>query len=243
MFKRKLQALGYPNPDVFNSSDEKHFRNIVIWLEDQKVRRYKIEERESLRNSSENDWDAMLKQYLADLDCPYSQASRPEILDWLLSLSVHLEFSEKAAIYKGESQSQQGQTVSNINPLENLDFTSDDFKTGVYQLADHLKVPRHPDHLITLEAVASLITEKFNAETIKDASTKFPSKGTPIDFTSLDFGLNIKESNLSQAAKSLRYLFIHDMRGLQTKINECLVAVQSLTANPKTDSKLGKVGF
>jgi hypothetical protein len=44
--------------------DDKHFRNIVIWLEDQKVRRYKIEERESLRNSTETEWGVMLKQYL-----------------------------------------------------------------------------------------------------------------------------------------------------------------------------------
>ena len=86
------------------------------------------------------------------------------------------------------------------------------------------------------------------------------------DCFSLDFGLDIKDPNVSQAAKALRYLFIHDMRGrmsliffnilnlifiynvfmfigLQTKINECLVQVQSLTANPKTDTKLGKVGY
>lgn len=89
------------------------------------------------------------------------------------------------------------------------------------------------------------------------------------DFCSFDFGLDIKRPNVSQAAKALRYLFIHDMRGitifyfvfyklllfvlylfhiattagLQTHINECIVAVQSLTANPKTDTKLGKVGY
>ena len=37
-------------------------------------------------------------------------------------------------------------------------------------------------------------------------------------------------------------MYIHDLRELQTKINECIVAVQTITANPKTDTKLGKVG-
>lgn len=37
-------------------------------------------------------------------------------------------------------------------------------------------------------------------------------------------------------------LYIQDLRELQTKANELIVACQSLTANPKTDTKLGKVG-
>ena len=61
--------------------------------------------------------------------------------------------------------------------------TSEDFKQGVNQLADLLKVPRHLDHLITLEAITTLIKDKFNLETLKEASTKFPSQGTPIDFS------------------------------------------------------------
>jgi len=40
----------------------------------------------------------------------------------------------------------------------------------------------------------------------------------------------------------LRLLFIHDLRDLQTKINECIVSLQTVTANPKTDTALGKVG-
>lgn len=48
---------------------------------------------------------------------------------------------------------------------------------------------------------------------------------------------------LKHAAKILRMLYIQDLRNLQTKANEMIVKAQNVTANPKTDTKLGKVGF
>ncbi len=47
---------------------------------------------------------------------------------------------------------------------------------------------------------------------------------------------------VSEAAKILRLLYINDLRKLQTQINEAIVSVQTVTANPKTDTRLGKVG-
>lgn len=47
----------------------------------------------------------------------------------------------------------------------------------------------------------------------------------------------------TEAAKIMRLLHIRDLRDLQNGINEAIVKVQALTANPKTDTKLGKVGF
>jgi RLL motif-containing protein 1 len=46
----------------------------------------------------------------------------------------------------------------------------------------------------------------------------------------------------NDVAKIVRLLHIHELRDLQTCINEAIVAVQALTANPKTDQRLGKVG-
>jgi RLL motif-containing protein 1 len=40
----------------------------------------------------------------------------------------------------------------------------------------------------------------------------------------------------------LRLLYIRELRDLQNSANEAIVAVQALTADPKTDTKLGKVG-
>ena len=55
-------------------------------------------------------------------------------------------------------------------------------------------------------------------------------------------GYNMGDAALNNAAKVLSILYIQDLRELQTKINEAIVAVQNITANPKTDTKLGKVG-
>ncbi|KAF6029894.1 hypothetical protein EB796_011793 [Bugula neritina] len=45
-----------------------------------------------------------------------------------------------------------------------------------------------------------------------------------------------------EAVKILRLLHIQNLRQLQSQINEALVIVQNVTANPKTDQRLGKIG-
>ena len=41
---------------LFFVTDEKGFRGMIVWLEDQKVRHYKIEDRAALRNIESQDW-------------------------------------------------------------------------------------------------------------------------------------------------------------------------------------------
>jgi RLL motif-containing protein 1 len=48
---------------------------------------------------------------------------------------------------------------------------------------------------------------------------------------------------LDNAVRVLRLLNIVELRDLQTAINEIIVAVQNVTADPKVDARLGKVGF
>lgn len=59
----------------------------------------------------------------------------------------------------------------------------------------------------------------------------------------MNLGFDLNDSVLNQAAKVLRLLHVQNLRQLQTQINELIVAVQNVTANPKTDTKLGKVGI
>lgn len=43
-------------------SDETQYRNCIVWLEDQKIRHYKIEERGNLRNIPSSDWPKAFHQ-------------------------------------------------------------------------------------------------------------------------------------------------------------------------------------
>lgn len=45
-----------------------------------------------------------------------------------------------------------------------------------------------------------------------------------------------------RAARSLKLLYLDDQKQLQLKVNEIISTIQSITANPKTDSKLLSTG-
>lgn len=58
----------------------------------------------------------------------------------------------------------------------------------------------------------------------------------------LVLGLDTGDVVLNNAARVLRLLHIEELRKLQTAINETIVSIQVITADPKTDERLGQVG-
>ena len=66
-FKRKLRALGHPNPDKVDAQKENQFRDLVIWLEDQKIRHYTIDDRRALRDTNSQEWKVTFDKYSTDL--------------------------------------------------------------------------------------------------------------------------------------------------------------------------------
>lgn len=234
--------------DSFNVGSTSDFRALVVWLEDQKIRHYPIEERAALRQVDSPDWDITFQKYLADNSCPPQISSdRKSTCEWLLGLAVRLEYSDNAEKYNtitGESvlsMKKKAPEIIRSNPLDNLDFESDDFKAGVISLAKMLKVIPHPDHLVTLRAVSRVIRKYLSRDAIKNKEYKSKGgKSFPLEESKLGFDTNDPVMNM--ALKTLRLLYVQDLRDLQTRINETIVAVQSVTANPKTDTRLGKVG-
>lgn len=131
--------------------------------------------------------------------------------------------------------------VVQANPLDKLDFDSEDFKAGVSKLAQLLKVPEHPNHLVTLKAVSLVVKSKLTGEAM--VQEKSPStRKAYITIEDVELGFDTGDKVLNRAAKILSLLHINDMRLLQTEINRLIVEAQSITANPKTDTTLGKVG-
>ncbi|GAB1298793.1 RNA transcription, translation and transport factor protein [Apodemus speciosus] len=276
MFRRKLTALDYHNPSGFNCKDETEFRNFIVWLEDQKIRHYKIEDRGNLRNIHSSDWPKFFEKYLRDVNCPFKIQDRQEAIDWLLGLAVRLEYGDNAEKYKDlapDNKKNTDNAAKNAEPLINLDVNNPDFKAGVMALANLLQIQRHDDYLVMLKAIRILVQERLTQDAVAKANqtkeihsglfegyggfqgqlflgglltdTRNPSlwcQGLPVALDKHILGFDTGDAVLNEAAQILRLLHIEELRELQTKINEAIVAVQAIIADPKTDHRLGKVG-
>ncbi|KAF0304134.1 RNA transcription, translation and transport factor protein [Amphibalanus amphitrite] len=226
--------------------DQAQLRSVALWLEEQKIRHLAAEARGPLRQLDSDQWPAAYQQYLQQLAAPVSGEDAPGALDWLLGRAVRLSYGDNLKKYQsvqgnGTAERANAPKVPSQNPLDNLDFNSADFVSGVERLASILDVPSHPDHLVTLEAVCSLVSERLNSQALADPS-QIVVKGTAFPLDEADLGFDTGDPVLNRAAKVLRLLYIRDLRQLQTAINEILVAVQNLIADPRTDTRLGKVG-
>lgn len=243
MFRRKLSALDYHNPAGFNCRDETEFRNFIVWLEDQKIRHYKIEDRGNLRNIHSDDWPKSFEKYMKDVNCPFKIQERQETVDWLLGLAVRLEYGDNADKYKDstpDGAKNTDNTAKIAEPLINLDVNNPDFKAGVMALANLLQIQRHDDYLVMLKAIRILVQERLTQDAIAKASQS--KEGLPVALEKHILGFDTGDAVLNEAAQILRLLHIEELRELQTKINEAIVAVQAIIADPKTDHRLGKVG-
>uniref|UniRef100_A0A3B4WHH0 RNA transcription, translation and transport factor protein n=1 Tax=Seriola lalandi dorsalis TaxID=1841481 RepID=A0A3B4WHH0_SERLL len=234
MFRRKLTALDYHNPDGFDCKDETQFRNCIVWLEDQKIRHYKIEDRGDLRNIPSSEWPKAYQKYLQDVNCPFGVQEKQEAVDWLLGLAVRYEYGDNGEKMKSNYHLNSDKA---IDPLVNLDSNSPDFKAGVTALSNILKIQRHDDYLVMLKVRRLLVWLQPHSCVFSS-----PLQGIPVALDKHILGFDTGDATLNEAAQILRLLHIEELRELQTKINEAIVAVQAIIADPKTDHRLGKVG-
>ena len=58
----------------------------------------------------------------------------------------------------------------------------------------------------------------------------------------MPLGFTTGDAVVDEAAKVLRLLHLAELRDLQTRVNELITAAQNVTAAPRTDSSLARVG-
>ena len=259
MFRRKLKALDYHSADNIDPSNPQDVKAMIVWLEDQKIRHYKIEEREDLRTNTGDNWTTSFRKYLTDLECPHDvNTNFPAAVDWLLGVAIRYEYGDaaqqdpdlKCGLVAPDVAQKPPHSVCPAPSKSALDIDPHDetFGAGVRALAKILQVTPHPDPSVLLEAVRIVIEEKLSQEALEAAKMTKPEedsmkgKEKQFEITAEECGFDLGDPVLSEAAKVMRLLHIQELRHLQTHINELIVSVQAITANPKTDQSLGKVG-
>ncbi|CDW53401.1 RLL domain containing protein [Trichuris trichiura] len=250
MFKRKLTVLQYPWQGKVNVEDDMEFRRLVSWLENQKICLYKTQNRRDLGDIASPNWDAVFQQYLVDLKCPQGVSeNRAATIDWLLSHAVHLiyrDFKKDPAkilqLAKDMNSCVRANAESADNPLYHLNYSTPEFRGYVEKLADILGIVNHPNPAVTLKAVSILVQERLGKKSdVSKAEEKRSEE--KVDLDSVHLGFDTKDIVLNKAGRILRLLHVRELRQLQTQINGAIVAIQGVTADPKTDQGLGKVGF
>ena len=225
----------------------------MIWLEDQKIRHYKIEDRRVLRDATGKNWVVVFKQYLKELECPYGvEIDLPAVLDWLLSIAVRWEFEEvsksnqdlRCGIGPKNSITSTSRQLSHLSNSSALDISPTDptFISGTKALAKILQIAPHPDPTVLLTAIKIVLQEKLSESALSKEKTNGSAAGKEYAITAKECGFNLGDPVLNEAAKTLRLLHLRELRLLQTRVNELIVAVQGITADPKTNQMLGKVG-
>lgn len=258
MFKRKLKTLNYHSPDsAIPLAKAEDLKPLVVWLEDVKIRQYKIEERKSLREEEGKRWVGAFEQYLKRLECPYAVETHPlsAVVDWLLGVAVRYEFNEIVESNPDMRHGVGGQAASPPPPSGlprqlsqsgdsalDIDATDPTFISGTEALAKILQITSHPDPRVLLQAIRIVVQEKLSESALSESANSTVKTDKKYTITAKECGFDLGDPVLDEAAKVLRLLHIQELRDLQTHINELIVAVQAITADPKTDQSLGKVG-
>nr|ACO10468.1 C14orf166 [Caligus rogercresseyi] len=236
VYKRRLEALTYPHN--FNIEDEASCKELISWLEENKIK--------SLPNGPQgifSSWPKSFEDYLRGLGYSESSGSRESQVLWLLSKAVKIEY--KALRYQLPDPSSLSLNTDDDDMankgngfIDTVDLHSQELQDAVHDFASKLKMTKHPDHLLMLEACCKYINKCM---ALKNTSTKDENVLTDIESNSLGLQ-DIQDPVVLTAAKVLRLLHISSLRELQNNINQVIVKIQGITANPKTDTSLGKVG-
>uniref|UniRef100_A0A915M5W9 Uncharacterized protein n=1 Tax=Meloidogyne javanica TaxID=6303 RepID=A0A915M5W9_MELJA len=135
-----------------------------------------------------------------------------------------------------------GCTIEEISKAVNVG--SSEFRQMVGRLASAFRLVQHPDPLITLKAIEARMSAINEQKLHLDELKKNPHQINPLNTVPLAFkGTESTNSQkVDDGVRLLRLLHGARIRELQTKINELMADVQKVTASPRCDLSLGRVG-
>ena len=255
-----LAALKYAEPQPLRLAHLAH------WLEDRYIRQLSTEARGTLRAEQ----PAALRSYLEELGASADLLSALDaggaderVGAWLLSLALHYEYGdkkdahEKAAAAASAASSSSGEALLAADDAEVLALaaalgvtpgaSATDTLQAVVKAARQRPRPAPPPAPPPLKRPALAPSASASASSSGATSaratreSRVPLAGLGAEAFPLGFETGGGEA-LDAAARVLRMLHVRRLRELQDGVNRAIVAMQEYTANPKTDSRLGRVG-
>lgn len=76
--------------------DQKSFRMLVLWLEENIIETYKPDNRTELQNISSPTWDTAFKNYCESCSCPLKSTVALDQLEWLLGMAVRKMYNAQS---------------------------------------------------------------------------------------------------------------------------------------------------
>jgi hypothetical protein len=226
MSQMKLWALRYAKPQM-DFNDETDVCELISFL-DHKYFHH------GFAHDSGNimELDEHLKQYITDVGLDYSDESRTSLIDVLLNSAVTRNLREKLVGHAGDpcqaaNQLRLAKLLESMNEEERATLES-----IVRNKAAELKIASHPSIMRMAMAILSC-----NSEPSPQSSVAFKLSDVPSGLKSTG------DNKVDDALKILRMINVYRYRDLQTQVNEHLASLQELTADPKADTKIGRVGY
>lgn len=228
--KRMLECLDYPMLESFTVQTKEGVMQLLLWLEDRKIRSLDIAEREPLRNDN-SEWDAAVAEYLLNLGCtcPWNNANWVQCLTWLANHAVSLDYEDnRDSLVNYEAKMMQQHSGDTLGPL-------------ISQLAAVVNLTRQPGEsdIDLLQRIA-----RFARQVLSPGAISALESGALNEQSLCDFPLGFDTSNesVNKVATVLRMLYLDEFRELQNDFNSLVILGQEYTANPRTNASLGKVG-
>ena len=232
--KRKLQALGYPELGSVSLSGQAYMK-VILWLEEEKIRLYEKIDRAPLRKFDKSWWEAVAK-YAKELGVPADELSEKasnvklNVLNGLTNLAIHDIYRDQDEANQLQNAVPQGSAV-NLGPKQRLG----DLLPALNGILNTFELPQLPQDALDTDILAGL---KCVLVRVAPTGAEEPT----MDLRKLPLGIEVADPEVRKAVAVLRLLHGLELQQLQVNINTVINELQQLTANPQTDSRLGRVG-
>lgn len=238
-------------------------RRFVAFLEHRKIRALPVAERTICDLDLDPGlWLVEFDKYATTVGSPKPKggSKRRQQLHWLAGHALSLEFEDlaasgtlakkEAAAKRDQEQKSSGSSTATKASIEELDGQLRELasSTGLAP-STPLTFPDDQSRLQLLHEIERVLSRRLGGATSprnhdKKSSNKKGSnkKDASSLLQSLNSGLKTGRPAVDKAVLVARMLHVSRLRILQNRINQVLEVGQDFIANPKTDSKLGRVG-